>query len=88
MLAKMIPHDWLTPAQAGRKLGVTPNRVRQLIEEGALGCQRTPLGRLIDPKSLEELIAERASAAAFSRGNAEEAKKESRQVREHLSGKD
>jgi len=55
----MDGQHWLTPATAARLLGVTPCRVRQLIQEGKLVCERTPLGRLIDPASVEKLARER-----------------------------
>jgi len=55
----MIQRDWLTPATVARMLGVTPCRVRQLVEQGKLACEWTPLGRLIDPQSVEKLARER-----------------------------
>ncbi|TAK32623.1 MAG: DNA-binding protein [Chloroflexota bacterium] len=50
---------WLTPAQAGTWLGVSAQRIRQLLDEGRLQGIRTPLGRLIDPESVETLARQR-----------------------------
>ena len=57
----MIAQDWLTPARVGRRLELSAERVRQLATEGRLACIRTPHGRLIIPRSLEHLAAERAA---------------------------
>lgn len=54
--------EWERPVVAGRRLGVSRTRVRQLIEKGRLTGYLTPLGYLIDPESLERLIEERASS--------------------------
>ena len=51
--------EWLTPARAARILGVTPQRVRQMMRSGELVCVHTPLGRLADPASVERLRVER-----------------------------
>ena len=51
--------ELLTPAQAARRLGVTPQRVRQLLNAGSLLCVATPLGRLVDAKDVDRLAAER-----------------------------
>jgi hypothetical protein len=56
--------DWLTPAVAARKLGLTTARVKQLKHEGRLTAVRPPLGRLLDPASFERLVAERAERRA------------------------
>jgi excisionase family DNA binding protein len=45
--------DWLKPIEAGRQLGVTSTRVKQLIAEGKLDAVKTRLGRLIDPASVD-----------------------------------
>jgi hypothetical protein len=50
----------LSPAQAARRLDVTPSRVRQLMATGHLAYIATPLGRLIDAASVETLRIERA----------------------------
>jgi len=51
---------WLTPSAAARELGLSVSWVKTLIEQGKLEAQRTVLGRLIDPKSVAKLKAERA----------------------------
>jgi DNA-binding transcriptional MerR regulator len=51
--------EWLSPAQAARRLGVTPERMRQLERSGRLPCWWTPLGRLFDLADVERLVAER-----------------------------
>ena len=56
--------SWLSPAQAGRVLGVTSQRVQDLVDSGRLVGVRTPLGRLVDPQSVERLVAERAARVA------------------------
>ena len=55
----MIDQDWLTPTQAGRRLELSAERVRQLTAEGRIAYIPTPLGRLIDRASVERLAAER-----------------------------
>ena len=58
----MTELEWPSPAQAATRLGVTPTRVRQLLDEGRIGYVRTALGRLVNPADLERLRAERAAA--------------------------
>ncbi len=53
---------WLTPAQAARRLDITPARVSQLLAAGHLAHVATPLGRLIDPESVAARAAERVGA--------------------------
>ena len=55
----MIDQQWLTPTQAGRRLELRAERVRQLTAEGRLACVRTALGRLLDPADVERLAEER-----------------------------
>ena len=50
---------WLTAAIAARALDLTPNRVRQLADEGRIRSIRTPLGRLLDPADVERMRVER-----------------------------
>ena len=50
---------WLSPAQAARGLGVTPQRIRQLMASGQLRHERTAIGRLIDPEAAKALRLER-----------------------------
>ena len=58
--------DWLTPAVAAQRLGLTTARVKQLEQEGRLTAIRTPLGRLLDPASVERLVSERAARRALA----------------------
>ena len=55
----MLDQRWLTPTQAGRRLNLSAERVRQLTAEGRLAYLCTPLGRLLDPASVERLAEER-----------------------------
>ena len=55
--------EQLTPTQAAHRLGLSPQRVKQLLTTGQLPCVRTPLGALIDPEDVDRLITERAAAA-------------------------
>ena len=48
-----IPRDWISTGEASRRLGMAPNNVRRLIDLGRLRAERTPLGFLIDPKTVE-----------------------------------
>lgn len=51
--------QWLTPTGAARRLGVSVARVHQLMAEGKLSCLKTPLGRLVDPKGVDQIARER-----------------------------
>lgn len=51
--------EWLTPAQTANKLGVSGQRVRQLLDAGRLNHVKTPLGRLVDPEDVETLARQR-----------------------------
>ena len=51
--------EWLAQSQAGKRLGVTPQRIVQLARAGRLARLETPLGRLLDPADLERFIRER-----------------------------
>ncbi len=61
----------LTPAQAARKLGLTPQRVRQLADGGHLAYTMTPLGRLLDTADVARLAQERAQQAAVRQESAQ-----------------
>ena len=50
-----LDERWLAPHQAGRRLNVGTTRVGQLVTEGQLRAMQTPLGKLIDAKSVEAL---------------------------------
>jgi predicted site-specific integrase-resolvase len=53
---------WLSPAQAAHRLCVTPQTVGIYCRQGKLRCIETPLGRLIDPASVDQLAQERADS--------------------------
>jgi excisionase family DNA binding protein len=58
------PEQLLTPAEASRLLGVTPDAVRQLANKGRLPVQRTLTGRrLFRRADVEKLVFERTLAA-------------------------
>lgn len=44
----------LTTSQAAHLLGVSSERVRQLMAQGRLEHVRTPLGAILDPRSVED----------------------------------
>lgn len=50
---------YLTPSQAARLLGLSSQRVRQLLDAGTLRAVRTPLGHLVERASVERLVTER-----------------------------
>jgi predicted site-specific integrase-resolvase len=52
----------MTPAEAGKVLGVSTTRVKQFADTGRLLAVRTSLGRLIDAQSVEQLARQRAAA--------------------------
>jgi predicted site-specific integrase-resolvase len=52
----------LTPSQAARILGMSPQGVVLLARKGKLPCQTTPLGRLFDANQVEQLANERQLA--------------------------
>ncbi len=43
----------LTRAQVATRLGLSPERVRQLTVDGRLACTQTPLGRLYDQADVD-----------------------------------
>ena len=51
----------LSPLEAARRLHRSTERVRQLVRAGRLGAVATPLGRLIDERGVERLLAERTT---------------------------
>ena len=55
----MTELEWPSRAQAALKLGVTPARVRQLLDAGRIGYARTALGRLVNPNDIARLAEER-----------------------------
>ncbi len=54
----------LTRSQVAQRLGISPERVRQLTKAGRLPCEVTPLGRLYREGDVERLSAERARSRA------------------------
>lgn len=56
---------WLSPAEAGKRLGCSSQNVVRLCKNGTLRFVWTQLGRLIDPESVEALICERRDAAGM-----------------------
>ena len=53
-------NEYLTPADAARRLGLMPARVRQLVDAGELRAIRSVTGwRLIELVSVERLLAQR-----------------------------
>ena len=60
--------SWLTISAAAKRLGVSPERVRQVVRLGRLNYVSTPYGRLIDPFSLDEYRVVRDIRRAVLRG--------------------
>lgn len=54
----------ITPKEASKRLDLTPTRIRQLMAEGKLAFTATPLGRLVDPESVEALRQRREAMTA------------------------
>lgn len=57
MVAQMS--DLLTTSEAARVAGVSSNSIRVWLRAGLLTAQSTPLGALIDPTELGQVIAAR-----------------------------
>jgi excisionase family DNA binding protein len=53
--------DVLTTGQAAHALGLSERRIRELVDQGKLEAERTPLGRLISAASVEALRLARAA---------------------------
>jgi excisionase family DNA binding protein len=51
----------LTRGQVAARLGISPERVRQLTIDGRLPCTHTPLGRLYKLSDVEALAHERGT---------------------------
>ncbi len=49
--------ETLTPSEAARRAGVSESVVRGWLRDGTVTCTVTPLGRLVDPRSLEAFLA-------------------------------
>ena len=52
--------DYLTTGQVARTLGVSAERVRQLMHAGRLAAVATPLGSLFSPETLAAELRRRA----------------------------
>jgi hypothetical protein len=52
----------LSPSEAARRLGLSKQRVMQLVGAGALHPTVTPIGRLFDPVEVDRLVVEREAA--------------------------
>lgn len=52
--------EGLSKSQAGRELGLSAQRVSQLMQAGVLTYRTTALGRLVDPEAVASLKIERA----------------------------
>jgi excisionase family DNA binding protein len=50
---------WLSPSEAGRRIGISGQRVRELIDAGKLPARRTVLGRLVPTSAVEAEIQRR-----------------------------
>lgn len=46
-----------TIAQAARDLNYSSSYIRKLADTGRIPCERTPLGRLFDPRDLDTFAA-------------------------------
>lgn len=57
----------LSPAEAGREIGVTTQSIGRLIEAGKLAGYRSALGWLVTPESVEREKARRAQVQAGRR---------------------
>lgn len=58
-IEKAAEEKWMTPSSAARELGMSAAWVRKLVDQGKLIAEVTVLGRLIDPKSVAKLKADR-----------------------------
>ena len=58
-LAEVLAERYEAPYMSGRRLGVGTTRVGQLVSGGRLRALNTPLGRLIERASVDELLRER-----------------------------
>ena len=50
---------YLSPAEAARRVGVTPARIIQLTRAGRLPYVQTSLGRLLPPDAVDQYARER-----------------------------
>ncbi len=57
----------ISVGQAARRLDVSPEMVRVWLRDGRLPYVHTALGRLIDPRAVDQFAEERALAAGARR---------------------
>lgn len=50
--------NWLTPYEAGQRLGITRQAIHKRLNEGKLRAVKTRQGWLIDPESVEDRVQE------------------------------
>jgi excisionase family DNA binding protein len=53
--------NYLAPSQAARLLGISAERIRQLVKEGRLDALPSPLGNLIQRESALEYLRTRST---------------------------
>jgi excisionase family DNA binding protein len=57
----MQPLEQLTVGQAARTLGLSPERLRQLVRQGRIPAIATPYGRLFNRTDLDHFLTARRS---------------------------
>ncbi len=60
---------WMTPAGAGRRIGISKQAVHKLLENGRFRAARTNAGWLLDPASVEEYREARAERFGWRDGD-------------------
>ena len=60
--------DWLTPAEAGKLIGISKQGTINKLEEGRLRGVKTHQGWLVDPDDTERMVRERAQKLASKNG--------------------
>lgn len=68
VITELASGRYLSPSQAARRAGVSDQLVRIWMRTGKLPCIRTPIGRLVDIRDLDELIDARARRAVRPAG--------------------
>jgi len=62
-----LSERFVLASEAGRLLGLSPQRVRQLVDAGRLAARRGPHGmRMIEKRAVEALIEQRRRSIAGS----------------------
>ena len=57
---------WLPASSVARRVGVTPAMVRVWMADGRLRSEWTPLGRVVDPASVDALVKAREASRGGS----------------------